>query len=105
VIQVRFKEKTLSQVMTLPKAAVLKSEKGHFIYQIQAENRVIQQAVKLLDSTEDLSIIAWERPEDQPDESLPVVLEGADKLRTGSVVKYHKSTDLIKPSNTTEMTH
>lgn len=90
-VQIRLTEKILSHVMTLPKAAVLKREQGNFIYQIQPDDTVITRTVDVIYSTETLSVIAWATEDHSTmNEQLPIVLEGSDKLRTGSRVKYQQ---------------
>ena len=101
-VRIRLAEKTLTQVMTLPKAAILKRESGYFIYQVQSDDKVIVQPVNIIHSYEEVTVFSWEKKSQQeaPDESLAVVLEGTDKLRSGSLVKY-PSKDKKAPTQNT----
>lgn len=92
-VRIRLTTQTLNQVMTLPLAAVLTREQGEFIYQVQSDDTVIQRPIKVVHRNETLSVIEWVDQDSRTpiDEKLPVVLEGADKLRAGSAVKYAKA--------------
>ncbi len=89
-VRIRLNSNTFSNTMTLPKAAIFTTDKGAFIYMIQEDDRILAVPIQVLHRNEEIGVIAWQNAESPIDETRPIVLEGGDKLKAGSLVRYQK---------------
>jgi len=69
------------QVLTIPRAAVLSDQAGDYVYVVDAQNKVLQQRIRLGQSAPTMAVVASGLSEGDN-----VIVEGIQKVRPGETV-------------------
>src|SRR5262249_6284526 len=70
-----------TMALTIPRAAVLSDQSGDYVYVVDAENKAVQQRIKIGQSLPATAVVARARRG-----GAPVTLEGLRRVRPGLVV-------------------